>query len=157
MDRSIKHLQVLFLVFALTSLANSKTLGAADTFAAAKLTPKEITQIIPVLEHLAYDIPDSWNNELRAKRIDLGNSQGLVLEGTNLLCGATGNCQIFVFRRVNQRWISLFQEEAPIGDAFAFGPGTRNGIKDLSVAFNQSADAAHCVTYRFDGQFYRST
>ena len=94
---------------ALTSFASSQTLGTSDTFTAAKLTKQEITQLIPILEQLAYDIPDSWDTELRAKRIELGNSQGLVLEGTNLLCGGTGNCQIFVFRRVNSRWISLFQ------------------------------------------------
>jgi hypothetical protein len=87
----------------LTSSATAKTLGTADTFAAAKLTQKEVSQLIPALEQLAYDIPDSWSTELRAKRIDLGGSPGLVLEGTNLLCGGTGNCQIFVFRRVNGR------------------------------------------------------
>jgi len=38
---------------------------------------------------------------------DLGSSPGLVLEGTNLLCGGTGNCQIFVFRRVNDRFSLL--------------------------------------------------
>jgi hypothetical protein len=155
-DRISEQFQVLIFISVLASFASSKTLGTADTFAAARFTEKEITQLIPVLEELAYDIPDSWNSELRAKRIDLGNSPGVVLEGTNLLCGATGNCQIFVFRKVKDRWISLFQGEAPIGDAFTFGPGTRNGIKDLSVRSNESADTAATVTYRFDGQFYRS-
>jgi hypothetical protein len=156
MRRILKHFQLVFLLSALTSFATSETLGTSDTFAAAKLTKQEINQIIPVLEQLAYDIPESWNAELRAKRIDLGDSQGLVLEGTNLLCGGTGNCQIFVFRRVNNRWISLFQGEGPICEAFTFGPRNTNGIKDLSVTSNQSAGAAHRVTYRFDGQFYRS-
>lgn len=156
MGRIVKQFRVLCLVSALTTFANSKTLGAADTFAAAKLTKKEISQLIPVLEQLAYDIPDSWNTELRARRVDLGNSEGLVFEGTNLLCGGTGNCQIFVFRKVNDQWVSLFQGEAPIGDAFTFGPDTTKDIKDLSVASNQSAEAVHHVRYRFDGQFYRS-
>ena len=147
---------LLFLFSMLTSFATAKTLGAADTFAAAKLTQKDVSQLIPALEELAYDTPDSWNTELRAKRIDLGSSPGLVLEGTNLLCGATGNCQIFVFRRVNDRWISLFQGQPPICDAFTFGPGTLNGIKNLTVATNQSAETAQRVTYQFDGQFYRS-
>jgi hypothetical protein len=152
----VTQFRVLCLVLALTTCANSKTLGAAETFAAAKLPKKEITQLIPVLEQLAYDIPDSWNTELRARRVDLGNSEGLVLEGTNLLCGGTGNCQIFVFRKVNEQWVPLFQAEAPLGDAFTFGPETSNGIQDLSVASNQSAEAVHRVRYRFDGQFYRS-
>ena len=58
----------------LTSFATAKTLGTADTFAAAKLMQKEVSQLIPALEQLAYDIPDSWNTELRAKRIDLGTA-----------------------------------------------------------------------------------
>lgn len=155
MYRIGKHFRLVLLLSALTSFATSETLGKSDTFAAAKLTKQEISQLIPSLERLAYDTPDSWNTELRAKRIDLGDSQGLVLEGTNLLCGGTGNCQIFIFRRVNSRWISLFQGQGPICEAFTLGPGTTNGIKDLSVVSNQSADAAHTVVYRFDGHVYR--
>lgn len=155
MNRMNKNLSLLLVLSMITSFGNAKTLGTGDTFAAAKLTQKEVSQIIPLLEQLAYDIPDSWNTELRAKRIDLGSSPGLVLEGTNLLCGGTGNCQIFVFRRVNDRWISLFQGQAPICEVFTVGPGTTNGIKNLMVAANQSAETAQRVTYRFDGQFYR--
>ena len=84
-----------------------------------------------MLEKLAYDIPALWNTELRAKRVDLGSSPGLVPEGTDLLCGGTGNCQIFVFRRVNNRWISLFKGQARICEAFTIRPGTTNGIKNL--------------------------
>jgi len=98
----------------LTGFASAKTVGIRDTFETAKLTQKEVSQLVPTLEKLAYDIPTSWNTELRAKRIDLGSIPGLVLEGTDLLCGGTGNCQIFVFRRVNNRWISLFQGQAPM-------------------------------------------
>lgn len=156
MDRFSKHVRLVFLLSALTGFAGSETLGTSDTFAAARLTKQEVTQLIPILEQQAYDIPDSWETELRAKRIELGDSQGLVLQGTNLLCGGTGNCQIFVFRRVNSRWISLFQGQGPICEDFRFGPGTTKGIKNLNVASNESADAAHSVLYRFDGQFYRS-
>jgi hypothetical protein len=63
-----------FLLSMLTSSPTAKTLGTADTFTAAKLTQKEVSQLIPALEQLAYDIPDWWSTELRAKRIDLGGS-----------------------------------------------------------------------------------
>jgi hypothetical protein len=156
----MKHMNngffLLFLLSILTGFANAKTLGIGDTFEAAKLTQQEVSQLLPTLEKLAYDTPDSWNTELRAKRIDLGSSPGLVLEGTDLLCGGTGNCQIFVFRRVNNRWISLFEGQAPICEAFTIGPGTTNGIKNLTVATNQSAETAQRVAYQFDGRFYRS-
>lgn len=115
----------------------------------------KISQLDPTLEKLAYDIPASWNTELRAKPIDLGSSPGLVLEGTDLLCGGTGNCQIFVFRRLNNGWISLFQGQAPICEVFTIGPGTTNGIKNLTVATNQGAETAQRVAYHFDGRFYR--
>jgi hypothetical protein len=71
-----------------------------------------------------------------------------VLEGTNLLCGGTGNCQIFVFREVHDRWISLFQGQAPIGEAFTFGPGIRNGLKNPTVAANQNAETAQRLISR---------
>lgn len=40
----------------LTSFATAKTLGAADTFAAAKLMQKEVSQLISALGELAYDV-----------------------------------------------------------------------------------------------------
>ena len=124
-----KNFLVLFLLSMLTSFATAKTLGAADTFAAAKLMQKEVSQLISALGELAYDTLGSWGTELHAKPIDLGSSPGLVLEGTNLLCGGAGNCQIFVFRKVHERWISLFRGQAPIGDAFTFGPALRTASK----------------------------
>lgn len=156
MDRLAKHFRLVLLLSALTNVATSETLGTRDTFSAAKLTKQEITQLVPILEQLAYDIPDSWETELRAKRVDLGDSQGLVLQGTSLLCGGTGNCQVFIFRRMNGRWVSLFQRQGPICETFTFGPGTTKGIKNLTVESNQSTDATHRVVYRFDGQFYQN-
>ena len=58
----MKHINnrffLLLLSLMLTGFANAKTLGIADTFEAAKLTQKEISQLVPSLEKLAYDIPD---------------------------------------------------------------------------------------------------
>ena len=75
------------LLFACLAFSQTQSLGPKDTLAAAQLSPKETRQIISAVEQSAYDTPDSWSSELRAKRIDLGNSQGLVLQGSNLLCG----------------------------------------------------------------------
>jgi len=49
-------------------------------------------------EASAYDTPDSWRAEVRVKRIDLAGTPGLVVQGSKLLCGATGNCQIWIYR-----------------------------------------------------------
>src|SRR5512141_2110585 len=95
----------------------ARAFGPKDRFAAARLSPRETQQIISAVEQAAYDTPDSWSSELRAKRVDLGDSPGLVLQGSNLLCGATGNCQMFVFRKVREKWVSLFEgEQAPLAE-----------------------------------------
>jgi hypothetical protein len=81
----------------------------------------------------------------------------LVLQGTNLLCGGTGNCQLFVFRKANDKWVSLFGgHRAPLAESFQLGPSVTRGIKDLTVVTNASADSSERVSYKFDGQFYRS-
>jgi len=99
------------------------------------------------LGELAYDTPGS-GTELRAKRIDLGRDAGLCLREP--ICSVAGRetAQIFVFREVHDRWISLFHGQAPIGEAFTFGPGITNGIKNLTVAANQNAETAQRLTYQ---------
>ena len=145
------------LLFPCPAFPQAQSLGPKDTFAAARLSPKEVQQIIAGVEQLAYDTPDSWSEELRAKRVNLGSSPGLVLQGTKLLCGGTGNCQVFVFRNANNRWVSLFgDDQAPLAEAFQLGPGVTRGIKDFTVTANSSAEAGQRVTYKFDGKFYRA-
>jgi hypothetical protein len=122
---------------------------------AVGLSAAEMRQIVSAVERVAFDTPESWTDELSARRIDLGASAGLVLRGAHLLCGATGNCQVFVLRRVNGRWVSLFERQAPIAEAFQFGPHATNGIKDFTVVSNTSAESGQRTTYRFDGRFYR--
>ena len=128
-----------------------------ETLAKLGLPQAELKQVISGVEAAAYDSPDSWEKELRARRVSLGAAPGLVLRGTDLLCGATGNCQIFVFRRVGDKWLALFEgEQAPVVEGFSFGPGLAQGIKDLHVISNSSADKSAQATYRFDGKFYRA-
>jgi hypothetical protein len=150
-----KHIALVFLMSVLTSFATGKTFGTPSPLDASKNVKSDINQLAPELEQLAYDIPDSWSTELRAIYINLGRDRGLLLQGTNLLCGGTGNCQIFVFRRVEEKWLSLFEDEAPICEAFTFGPGNTNGMKDLNIVANVGAEAAKTVRYKFDGHFYR--
>ena len=80
-----------------TTLAQMKSLNAHDTLAAANLSPKEFREIIAELKESAFDIPQSWTTELRLRRINLGKRSGIVIQGTSLLCGGTGNCQTWVF------------------------------------------------------------
>jgi hypothetical protein len=144
-----------FVFVAALAFSQMQSLDAKETFAAARLSSQEAAEVIRAVSNSAFDIPDSWETELRARRVDLGTEPGLVLQGTILLCGGTGNCQIFVLRKVNHRWTSLFgNEQAPIGEGYLFGPKATNGIKDLTVVANDSFDHSSRVKYRFDGVAY---
>lgn len=57
--------------------AHSQTV--TETFAMGRLSATEIHEIIAAVEQTAYDTPDSWENELRVARVDLGGSNGLVV------------------------------------------------------------------------------
>lgn len=145
------------LLFSATAVAQVQTLGINETFSAAKLSTTEVQEIIAGVEISAYDTPASWENELRVRRVDLGSGPGLVVLGTNLLCGATGNCQIWVFRRVGGKWLSLFgTNEAPVAEGFQLGPDSTNGVKDLWLSANVSAARGKRTTYKFDGNVYRT-
>ena len=145
------------LAVSVSAFALTGHLRNEETLAKLGLPQAELKQVISGVEAAAYDSPDSWEKELRARRVSLGAAPGLVLRGTDLLCGATGNCQIFVFRRVGDKWLALFEgEQAPVVEGFSFGPGLAQGIKDLHVISNSSADKSAQATYRFDGKFYRA-
>ncbi len=81
------------------SIPPMDSLKASETLQAAKLSSPEIKQICEQLETPSFDVPDSWEKELRGRRVSLGNEDGLVIQGTELLCGGTGNCQTWVLRR----------------------------------------------------------
>src|SRR5690349_12233933 len=83
-----------------------KELSANETFLAAKLTLVERREIIRQVESTSFDAPDAWTAELRVRRISLGESAGLLIRGTRILCGGTGNCQTWVFRRIQGRWLN---------------------------------------------------
>jgi hypothetical protein len=132
-------------------------LGREETLAKLNLSASELKQVISGVEGAAFDSPDSWEKELLGRRISLGAAPGLVLQGSSLLCGATGNCQIFVFRRTGNDWVPLFAaDQAPVVDGFSFGPEATRGIRDLHVQANSSADTRSSKTYRFDGKYYRA-
>ena len=121
-----------------------KTLDDFETFQAAKLSSNEANGILKQIEETSFDYPDSWQSELRVRRLSLGDTDGLVVRGTRLLCGGTGNCQTWVFRRQsNGRWVSMFQRQAPIISAFGFADHTSRGIRDLVTLADASGKPAH--------------
>src|SRR3954465_2312608 len=141
-----------FILFvAVTAAAQLQSLGSRDTFRAAALSSAEVNEIMKQVEDSAYDIADDWQSELHVRHVDLGASPGLILQGTKLLCGATGNCQTWVFRKAHNNWILMFaQDDVPIAEGFRLGPRVSGGIKDCTTRANSSAEAERTVTYKFD-------
>ena len=127
-----------------------------DTFSRAGLTQADQQQILTQVEITSFDAPDSWLAELRVARISLGTSAGLVVRGTQLLCGGTGNCQTWVFRRENSGWLNMFDGQAPV--ISRAGLVRQNaGVRDLVTTAHLSAEREQWTTYRFDGHVYRRT
>lgn len=160
----IRHSLLLLALFAGTALAQDVKLPSlthleeSDTFRAARLTPSEKEQVFEEVAGIGFDTPDSWESELRVRRIILGGiEEGLVLQGTTLLCGGTGNCETFVLRRVNSKWIAMFDGQAPVASGFGFAQESSNGLKNFVIAANQSAESEKYAVYKFDGKLYRAS
>ena len=132
-------------------------LGNQETFLAAKLTAAERKQIIDQVENTSFDVPDSWDSELRVRRVSLGEADGLVIRGTQLLCGGTGNCQTWVFRRSQGNWFNLFEQEAPVVSGFGFDQEATGGIKNFLVSANSSVAMESRILFKFDGKLYRAS
>jgi hypothetical protein len=148
-----------FAVLGLTIAAFSQTgnLRAEGTFAAAGVSAREQEQILEAVEQSAFDTPESWIKELHVRRVDLGAARGLLIQGTKLLCGGTANCQIWIFRRANGKWLSMLEgDQAPLAESVQLSPMRTLGIKDLILSSNSSADRTNLVTYKFDGRVYRT-
>jgi hypothetical protein len=129
-------------------LPEMTSLRSTESLATANLSVEEVT----------FDTPDSWESELLARRVSTATAMdGLVLQGSQLLCGGTGNCQLVVMQRAGGRWRTLFDRQAPVGYGFAFLDGRSKGVRNLLVADHSSADQDHYVLYRFDGQYYRAS
>jgi hypothetical protein len=126
-----------------------------ETFLAANLRAAERKQILEQVEATSFDVPDSWPSELRLRRLPLGEAEGLVIRGTRLLCGGTGNCETWVFRRSGGQWLNLFRQPAPVISGLGFTRETTGGIKNLYVRANSAAEKESRTLYKFDGEFYR--
>ncbi len=134
-----------------------KDLSVNETFVAAKLTAAEQKQIVDQVENTSFDAPDSWETELRVRRVSLGESDGLIVRGARLLCGGTGNCETWVFRRSPGKWLNMFEEKAPIVSGFGFEQETSGGIKNFLVSANSSAAKQSWRSFKFDGKVYRQS
>jgi hypothetical protein len=130
--------------------------AAPDTLAGANLPKDAIRQIMKNVEATAYDTPKNWEAELRVEQFRLGGAPALVVKGSDLLCGATANCQVWLFRKTDRGWRLLLDAEQPlIADSVMFGPKRTHGLEDLIVTTNWSTSNAKKYLYKYDGSLYR--
>src|SRR5262249_29962248 len=126
-----------------------------ETAQAAKLTAVEMTAVVEELDKTSFDTPESWDAEARVRRVTLGAGvDGLVVQGSKLLCGATGNCQTWVFRAMRGRWKNLLRDQAPLADAFGFQGEVTRGVRNLVLDANVSAAVSRRTIFAFDGSSY---
>jgi len=91
---------------------------------------------------------------LRISRVALGQADVLVVRGTDLLCGATGNCQAWVLLRSRQQWRNLIVGVGPLASGLGFEGQVSNGFKNLVLVTNAGGQKHRYTQCRFDGQFY---
>ncbi|HKW01574.1 MAG TPA: hypothetical protein VJN96_17235 [Vicinamibacterales bacterium] len=130
-------------------------LRPAETVAAARLTPAEKREIFSQLDNTSFDTPDSWDKEALIRRLRLGDSDGLVVQGSKLLCGGTGNCATWVFRRTKDGWRNLVSGDAPLASAFGFSDAMTNGVPNLVLETHLSADVTRRTVFTFNGGVYQ--
>jgi hypothetical protein len=138
-------------------LSATQNLTAQETFGAAHLNQEDRKEILGQVEKTSFDVPDSWESELRVRRLQLGETAGLVVQASSLLCGGTGNCQTWVFRRSEGKWLTMFEHQAPIASGFGFAKEQTHGLKDFITVGHMSAEMAQYAVFTFDGSFYRLT
>jgi len=130
-------------------------LNDRETLSVLRLSSAEQKQILNQIEMTSFDTPDAWWQELRVRRISLGTTEAIVVRGTNLLCGATGNCETWVFRRANRQWLNMFIGEAPVVSSIGLVVDQTKGIRNIVLAAHVSASSATWTEYAFGGAFYK--
>jgi len=139
------------LAAAQSELPQARFLPVGDTFRDAGIPPAQIRQITALVEKTSFDAPDSWEQELRIRRVALGQADVLVVRGTDLLCGATGNCQAWVLLRSRQQWRNLIVGVGPLASGLGFEGQVSNGFKNLVLVTNAGGQKHRYTRYRFDG------
>jgi hypothetical protein len=129
--------------------------GPPDTIAKAGLPDARLTGIIAQVAATSFDRPADWRKELRFRQGRIEGEPVLVVRGADLLCGATGGCETWLFHRKGRRWVDAIVGEAPVADTIALAPHRTSGRLDLVAGNRISAMHSAYAVYAFDGRKYR--
>jgi hypothetical protein len=157
-------LRILFLAFLVPLAAAAAPIdfkpfplpSAGDTFVESGLRAAARKEIFENVALTAYDKPESWDAELRVIRQAVGPWHVAIVRGTSLLCGATGNCQTWVFRLDRNHWVNVIAAgQAPIIDGLSLTRAGRNRPWRLVTRARTSAQESVFADYRFDGRLFQ--
>lgn len=127
-----------------------------DRLTGARLSDRERAMIFAQVKATSFDVPSNWASELVARRTKLGSSDYLIVRGSDMLCGSTGNCQTWLFRRTGRGWINAISGKPPIISSLGFR--TSRGRFDLVGCRSVSSIATDCTTWHLDkGKFRRGS
>lgn len=130
----------------------------ADTFVQSGLRPAARKEILENVALTAYDRPESWEAELRVRHERVGPWHVAIVRGTSMLCGATGNCQTWLFRLDGSHWHNVIAAgQAPIVDAISLTRAGRSRPWRLATRTRISAEESRFAGYRFDGRLFQRT
>jgi hypothetical protein len=130
----------------------------ADTFVESGLRISARKEIIENVAVTAYDTPEAWEAELRVQHQKVGPWHVAVVRGTSMLCGATGNCQTWLFRLDGKHWVNVIAAgQAPIVDGLSLTRAGRNRPWRLVTRARISAQESRFAEYRFDGRLFQRT
>ena len=108
------------------------------------------------------DMPTTkdMEEELLATHLDLGEGaeNGLVVQGSEKLCGATGNCQMWFFRKLAGKWTQVkFEDDEGSGvlaSMYAAVAPKHDGLYELILGSHFNAFEVPLAQLWFDGKKY---
>ncbi len=140
----------------LSGLAIASSLAFQDdvgqSLADARLTIEERAQIYKAID----TDPPSEREAVLSARVDSiklarrGPAQ-IFVRVSRRMCGATGNCEMFVFVRQRGKLKMVFEEN---GYDLNVERNTHHGFHDLTVPHNYSAWESTYAAYRWNGREY---
>jgi hypothetical protein len=140
-------------------LPRAKTIPVNETPKEAGISAADREQIISAS---ADDPGSDWDrdraSDLRFRRLSPAGSDLdgiLVRSAAPRDCGATGNCTVWLFRRINEH-LKLILSNA-VADRVGVQTSTSHGLPTIVLSANQSAAASEVDVFEFDGQRYVRT
>jgi hypothetical protein len=118
-----------------------------NTFSKAGLSPHDRATIITTVKQRAFDTPPDWSSELVVRWTRVGTKKLLIIRGSDLLCGGTGNCQTWVLQRTNGKWLNRIPGDPPIIASLSLR--TDGAQSDLVGCRNQSVASSKCTSWHF--------